>query len=84
MSEMDFDKLIYDLGVTFEKLSDGAVDEGDLVVLDQLKVWLETAAAGALDEYLQKDVVKLALAALSMFLKSYGSDILSKLITELE
>jgi hypothetical protein len=75
MPEFDLDQLIYDLGVTAEKLSDGSVDEGDLVVLDNLKRFLEQAAAGTLDEYLAKPAVKLGLAAIAMFLKGYGSEV---------
>jgi hypothetical protein len=60
---VDPKELVLDLARTFTHLSDGSVDDGDLVILDSLKELVEAEAEGKLEEILEDEKIRVAFGA---------------------
>ena len=80
MPEFDLKELLASLGQTAANVSDGTFDEGDIVVLNDLKDFLEGLIEGQFSDDIQKPMVKRIMKGFAILTELYLSDIMTDLI----
>ena len=66
MPEFDLKELLESLGQTAANLADGSFDEGDIVVLNDLKDFLEGVIEGQFADDIQKPLIQKILMGFAM------------------
>ena len=80
MPEFDLKELLASLGETAANVSDGSFDEGDIVVLNDLKDFLEGLIEGRFADDIQKPMVKRIMKGFALLTELYLSDVIADLM----